>query len=228
VESRTSVRVSCPSCAAEVAVDVPAVVDAERQPEVAARVHDYTLPHVACPTCQGRFRVEAPFLYLDGRRGLAIETVPSRDLADWSQLEARLVAFEEKRPLPDAQRYEVRRLVFGLRQLNEKLFLALHGLDDVRLELLKLALLSMKPELAARLTGAFPELLLEGLSGDDLVFLVLTRDESGATRQAQLPVPRRLYDAMEADAEFAKGFPELSRARFVSWLRYVEMKAAEA
>jgi len=223
VESRTSVRVACPSCSAEVALDLPAVVDVERQPELAARVHDYTLPLVACPDCGASFRVESPFLYLDGRRGLVIEVVPSRDLGDWKGLEQRLVDFEARRPLPDAERFSTRRLVFGLRQLNEKIFVATNGLDDVRLELLKLALLSSRPELAQRLTGRFPELLLEGLVENDLVFLVLTRDEGGALKQAQLPIPRRLYDALERDSELAGGFAELQGARFVSWLRYVEM-----
>ena len=228
MQNPTPVRVACPACGAEVDLQVPAVVDAERQPELAARVADYSLPRTRCPSCGGTFRVDSPFLYLDGRRGLAVETVPSRDLADWRGLEKRLQAFETRSPMPDAERYTVRRLVFGLRQLNEKVFVATHGLDDVRLELLKLALMSMKPELAKRLTGAFPELLLEGLSGDDLVFLVLTRDPEGALRQAQLPVPRRLYDAMERDGDFAGGFSELREARFVSWLRYVEMTAPEA
>jgi hypothetical protein len=228
MEKRTSIQVACPSCGVELEADVPAVVDAERQPDLAARVRDYTLPRVPCPVCGAAFRVEAPFLYLDAARGLAIETVPARDLAEWPAIEARLRAFEARTPLPDAERYPLGRLVFGLRQLNEKLFLVDQGFDDMRVELLKLALLSMKPELAERLTGVFPELLLEGLSGSDLVFLVLTRDAAGKARQAQLPLPRRLYDAMGRDADFAAGFADLTDARFVSWLRYVEMTTATA
>lgn len=224
MESRTSVRIACPACAAEIEADLPAVIDAERQPQLAARVHDYTLPRVPCPSCGVAFRVDAPFLYLDGRLGLAVETVPPRDLGDWRAIEERLVAFEAKRPLPDAERYGRRRLVFGLRQLNEKIFLAQHGFDDVRIELLKLAVLSMRPEVAERLTGTFPELLLEGLAGNDLVFLVLTRDAEGKLHQAQMPLPRKLYDGMERESEFAAGFADLTEARLVSWLRYVEMK----
>jgi len=224
VETRKSVRIACPSCDVEIEADLPAVIDAERQPELAARVHDYTLPRVPCPSCGVAFRVDAPFLFLDGRHELAVETVPARDLGDWQAIEQRLLAFEARRPLPDAERFSRRRLVFGLRQLNEKLFLAAHGFDDVRIELLKLAVLSMHPEVAERLTGTFPELLLEGLAGNDLVFLVLTRDAAGKVHQAQLPLPRKLYDGMERDSEFAAGFADLADARFVSWLRYVEMK----
>lgn len=218
-------KVACPSCGEEVLVRVATVIDAGRQPEELARIREQRAPVAECSACQASFDVVAPFLFLHADRGLIAQVVPPRDMVRWQEVEATLsragaeVAFPKENALYPTRR----RLVFGLHQLNEKLFAIEQGIDDVSLELAKLGLIAMDEGLVERLSGAGPEFLLEGLDGSDVVFLIVSRDGEGNPTQAQVRVPRALIDAAARDEEFAAQFADMPGAWFVSWLRYVEM-----
>lgn len=242
--SKDFVELQCPSCNKDLRVAVHATVDISEHPELLDRIKDQTLQQASCEHCGATFSIQAPFLFLHPQAGILVQVAPPADLSRWREIEETLgtyadtLRFGEGTSPDDAQDADAsddedspnegalakvqRRLVFGLNHLNEKIFLAEHGFDDRSIELLKLSLLATREDLAQHLRGAAPEFLVEGLAGNDLVFMLLTHDAEGRASRAQLPVPRKVYEAVERDADFAKNFAELADAWFVSWLRYVE------
>jgi hypothetical protein len=123
-------------------------------------------------------------------------------IGQWAALEAQAQATFERaygaQATPDAHAIGQglqARVVFGWGALREKLLCAQHGLSDITLELLKMAVLRNMPN--APLSD-HNELRLTGMAGDDLqlnwIEATTEQDLSGTT------VPRAFFDQIDSDA----------------------------
>jgi hypothetical protein len=206
------VSVPCPSCGAENKPDWAASVNADRRPDLRAAILDGSFQAIACTACAAPLQLPAHLTYLDTGRGQWILVENPAELAGWSAQEAAAKAlFAESygSAAPAAARSLAEhmhpRLVYGWPALREKLLCQELGLDDVTLELLKLAMLrdgqgpSLGGQEALRLAGGTAEALQLELV-----------DEAADQVLGSAEVPRAGYDAIAADAA---GWAAL-RARF--------------
>ena len=121
-------------------------VNAVRRPDLRVAILDRSFQHIACPSCGTGFRVEPTFTYLDTGRKQFIAALPSTDLPHWQEAEARAQASFDKAFGKGSGAGSLAagmqaRCVFGWLGLNEKLIAQEHGIDDVALEMAKLATL---------------------------------------------------------------------------------------
>ncbi|MCU1282557.1 MAG: hypothetical protein JWM53_6103, partial [bacterium] len=86
------VAYSCP-CGERFAADVWRAVDARDAAE-AKRLHDGTLNHVRCPSCEARADVQVPVVFHDGERERLVLVLPDglrhRELQERAALFAQL------------------------------------------------------------------------------------------------------------------------------------------
>ena len=148
-----TVQVDCPSCEASVTFDLVHSVNADRRPDLREAILDRSFQRQPCPSCGYEFRIEPEFSYMDMRRGQFIAVWPSQAADDFESYEQRSrsrfeQAYGADAP-PEAQdigRLLTPRIVFGWIALNEKLIAQAGGVDDVLLELAKLALIRTDTE----------------------------------------------------------------------------------
>jgi hypothetical protein len=200
--------VSCPSCGAAVEFSVVNSVNADRRPDLRDAILDGSFQRQNCPNCNDSFRVEPEFNYLDVGRNQWIAAFPLSKLGEWQQWEdhARVVfdkAFgaHASGPAQSIGADLKTRLTFGWAALREKLVAAEQGLDDVTLELCKIAMIrGLEDQPLANHT----ELRLYGFEeGDFVMGWIVATSEFPVD---MMRVPRSLYDEIAADAE---GWQEL-------------------
>lgn len=193
--------VRCGRCPPEAA----GTVDAGREPGIAAALRDGA--YAACPGC-GRTAPGPELTWIDPARGQWIAAYPRAGLDAWRDHEAQALArFAASAPALRP------RVAFGWAGLRELAVAAEAGLDDVRLELLKLLLMrGMDPPLPLR-----TELRLTAATADSLAIDVLDRD--GRTVES-LDVPREMIAGIESDPEgWAELRGQLSAGPFTDVLR---------
>ncbi len=149
----TNTTVPCPACQAEVPFQLVDSVNVTReltQPGVRASILDHTFQSEQCTGCGNEFRIEPEFSYVDFNHGQFIGVWSSDKIFECSKYEARtLDAFEKSY---GGKASEVAqslgrtlnnpRVVFGWNSLAEKLIAADAGIDDLVLELVKIAIVS--------------------------------------------------------------------------------------
>jgi hypothetical protein len=198
-----TMTVGCPACEETFEVSAVESLNADRRPDLSAAVVDGSFQVQTCPKCEKKFRLDPILNYLDVAHSQWISVQPLTSLGNWIEeeddaLDVFSKAYGTESP-PAAQEIgnTLRpRLVFGWAALREKIVAAENKLDDVTLEMLKLALLDglEKPPLAAG-----NELRLEGVDGDEIE-LHWVKAETEHVVEA-LRVPRKLYDDIAADTE---------------------------
>lgn len=197
-----SQNIPCPACGTETQFGVVFSVNADRRPDLREAILDGSFQRVNCEACGEPFRMEPEFVYLDLARKQWLLVRPVSQLADWDALEDAahglfFAAFGGGAP-QSAQRLgndlQVR-VTFGWAGLREKLLCAERGLDDVTLELTKLAIMRGAEDIP--MTDNV-ELRFGGIDGDQLRFAWI----KPTTEQAieALLAPRSLYDEIAADA----------------------------
>jgi hypothetical protein len=207
----------CTACGEKIEVDVVASIHADRRPDLRAAVLDDSLQREQCPKCSAALRLEPELTYVDASHGLWVLVKPARLVAEWTDLEdtARTTfarAYGDEAP-PDARTAGARlkpRIAFGWAALREKALCAEHGVDDVALELAKLAILR---------TSSEPPL------GDDTELRLVKADAANLTlewrvagsdeRLEALEVPRSLLKEVAGDAGWAPLRAELNEGPFV-------------
>ncbi|MBX3605417.1 MAG: CpXC domain-containing protein [Piscinibacter sp.] len=196
---------ACTSCGAGIEMAIVSSINADRRGDLRAAVVDDSYQRGSCPSCLAPYRVEPELTYLDAAQGLWVLVRPARLLADWAPLEqVARQAFERAHgDTAPAMARELGarlrpRVVFGWAALREKLLCAQHGLDDVVLELLKLALMRTASELDI---GDDLELRLVGVDGPMLSLAWL--QAQGDAVIERLEVPRQAFDDIAADASGA-------------------------
>lgn len=221
---------ACPLCGAAAEADAVASVNADRRPDLRTAILDGTFQATTCPACAATIRLPPRFVYTDVRRGQWLVAHPPRDLPRWAELEAEAAAVFARgygTTAPKAAR-EVgaglsARAVFGWPALREKLLAAALGLDDVTLELLKLAVIR---DIPGAPFGATTELRLHdveagaeaGVEADDLVLRWSNLETE--TPLSQLRLPRKAFADVAADvAGWADLRTELAGRLFVDTAR---------
>ena len=139
--------INCPACGAALEFKVALSVNADRRPDLRAAIIDGSFQREECPKCSEPFRLAPEFTVIDVGRGQWIAVFPLTKLGHWQE-------HDEQARATFAQAYGAHapaavramaarmkpRIVFGWAALREKLVVLDHHLDDVNLELLKLAI----------------------------------------------------------------------------------------
>jgi hypothetical protein len=111
-------------------------------------VKEGRLHRVTCPSCGRTFTVETTFVYTDLRRGTVIHVRPPGQSSRWrrasTQLDEDLAALDFHETLGGRL---VRRVVFGIGELRDKLIAQDAGLDDRHVELAKVLAIHEHPVL---------------------------------------------------------------------------------
>jgi hypothetical protein len=215
--------VTCGQCATATPIRLAGSVNADNRPDLRAAILDGTFQAETCPGCGARLRLPVHLSYLDMGRGNWILTEGAERLAEWREIEAATQTIFQQSYGPGAnpQAQELGRalrprLVFGWAALREKLLCDDLGLDDITLELVKLAMLRAIP--GAPLDEA-QELRLLGGEPDTLHFVWL--DSMTEAHGLGTTVPRDIVAEVEAEpwrdlhARVAEGiFVDLRRLFF--------------
>ncbi len=184
--------VTCPRCGASSSLDVSYSVNADLRPDLRQQVLDGQLQRTTCPSCAAVFRLEPRLTWLDVGRGQWIAARPAADLPQWVDREREALAtFARVRgALGEGI---APRVTFGWAGLREKLLLQQLGLDDVAVELVKIAAIRDLERVTVSATRA---LLLVALADGRLV-LAWIDDAAGADGTA-LTVPLSVYTGIRA------------------------------
>jgi hypothetical protein len=191
----------CPNCKKPMGFGIVASVNADRRPDFREAILQGTFQRGTCTQCAKPFRIEPELTYFDGGRRQWILVEPAARLGDWPALEQNARSTFDRTYGPEAAKSVQKlgktlqaRVTFGWAALREKLLCAQHGLDDVTLELVKIALIRSLDDVPL---GSQNELRLTDLQRDELKL-------SWIIAAAELPienlsVPRALYDEIAAD-----------------------------
>lgn len=196
-----TVDVPCPGCESDVSFDLVFSVNAGRAPELREQILAGTFQSQACSNCGKEFRIQPEFNYLDIARDLWIAAFPLNYRSDWKEHERHALEIFDRSfgskagaAAQEMGRNLRKRVVFGWGALNEKIIALEHDLDDVTLELAKVAIIRGLPD---QPLADETELRLFAFEGDDFVMGWI---ESAFDRLIdQIQVPRSLYEEIAAD-----------------------------
>ena len=213
-----SVSADCPACGTTADTTLVSSLNADRRPDLRQDVLDNRLQLCTCAKCGTEFRVVPQLSYIDFGRKQWILAHPVSELPRWQELDGTAKeifddALGARAPAPaqTVGRDISPRVVFGWPALREKLVCRELGLDDVELELFKIAVIRGVPKPPATDDA---ELRLVGADGDDLLLSWIV-GETGA-EITSLKVPRSLYQEIAADsAGWAELRNELTGGTFV-------------
>jgi endogenous inhibitor of DNA gyrase (YacG/DUF329 family) len=213
-------KIPCPACGATVTFNLVQSVNAVRRPDLRAAILDRSFQRQPCPSCGTAFRVEPQFTYLDIKRKQFFAVWPASNLPQWKEFEARSQAAYDKAFGPGTDGAALAgnllaRCVFGWLGLNEKLIAAEHGIDDVELEMAKLATLRKLGDIKL---GADREFRLVGATDDELIvgWLRTSTEEI----DDEYSVPRQLLKDIQAEPEkWAALRADVSGGMFVDYRR---------
>jgi hypothetical protein len=198
------VEVPCPACNVPVTFQLVHSVNADRRPDLRQAIIDRTFQKETCPSCGFAFRTEPEFTYLNLQRGQWIAVWPASKLADWSAIEQRSrEAFDKAfgaaaSPAARDLGKDLRpRAVFGWAALSEKLVAQEAGIDDVTLELAKLAVVRSLDD-----APLMEDVELRLLGVEDGAKLVLGWIKSGTEDLKEvLAVPKDILAEVQSQAE---------------------------
>jgi hypothetical protein len=204
-QSRT---VNCPACGTPKVADIFYSINADRRPDLRAEVIERTLQVQVCDACQSDFRIEPEFVYLDMGRSQWLAVHPFGDMGKWETIvPADQAAFDKSygpSSSPGAQEIGkdlAVRVAFGWAAFREKLIIQQASLDDVEVELLKLAILRQQNNAPLSQTV---EMRVVDVVDDHLVVAWL--DAVADTVVETMIVP---LDAYETIAQDTDGWAEL-------------------
>jgi hypothetical protein len=192
---------SCSACAAALEMGIVASINADRRPDLRQAVLDDSYQRGRCQACGQDFRVQPDLTYVDAGRGQWILVRPAQHLAEWEPTQALAEqAFERgygEQAAADARELGAAmqpRLVFGWAAFREKLLCGEHGLDDVALELTKLAVMRAVEDMPL---ADDMELRLTAATADELE---LSWTQAGGDLAVEkIAVPRELYVEIAKD-----------------------------
>jgi CpXC protein len=214
--------VTCPHCGTSKSADVFYSVNADRRPDLREATLERSFQVETCGKCGEDFRIDPEFNYLDTARGQWISVHPLDRLGQWEEIvPADQATFDESygpgategaREIGEGLKI---RITFGWSAFREKLVTADFGLDDVELELLKVALLRRQDNAPISDTV---ELRLVDVVDDELVLCWL--DAAADSVVETMLVPMAAYDEIAADTSgWADLRTEVSQTPFVDMQR---------
>jgi len=214
------VAMACPGCGTSVNVELVHSVNAVRRPDLRTAILERSFQRQACPTCGTTFRVAPTFSYLDTGRKQFLAVWPAAELTRWKDVEARSQAAYDRTFGAGSDGAELAvgmqaRCVFGWLGLNEKLIALDHGIDDVELEMAKLATLRAMGEMKL---GKDREFRLVGATDDELIVGWLRT--SNEEIDDEYSVPRQILKDIEAAPDsWATLRGDVSGGMFVDYRR---------
>lgn len=223
-------QATCPVCGTTVKFDVVMSVNADRRPDLRAAILDESFQREPCPSCGTSFRVAPDLNYLDVGRGRWIAAHPPAVVAKWLEIEAQDRSIFDQaygasaaRPARELGAGLHARITFGWPGLREKLLAADLELDDVELELLKLAITRSVEDAPLR---DDTELRLVAARGDELEFawLILMTEQVIET----LTVPWNAYAEIRADQAWMEFRARFADALYVDLNRFMVASDAPA
>lgn len=148
-----SMHVDCPQCEHTNTMNAVGSVNADRRPDLRDDIVADTFQIITCADCGAAFRLQPEFNYLDVENGLWIMALPADSVLDYLENEDRATnlfrAFYGEDAPPAARDVGSTlncRVTFGWQAVREKILLAVSGLDDVVVELMKMDMLRRMPE----------------------------------------------------------------------------------
>ncbi|WP_207477274.1 CpXC domain-containing protein [Arenibaculum pallidiluteum] len=226
-----SVAIECPVCKTANAFELAASVNADRRPDLRDEILAGTFQALRCGQCGARLKPPPAMTYIDVGRHQWILVQPFAQLEQWQAFEEQARAVFERTfgaaaPLAAqamGKALDVR-IAFGWPALREKIRCRELGLDDVALELLKMAVLR---NVSGAPVSDDAELRLLGAE-DGMLELGWVRGEEEAV-VASLKVPRDVYDHVAADRGAWQPLrDQLSGRPFADYNRFLVEPAAPA
>lgn len=215
------VQALCPKCGAADELQLVASIAADRRPDLRKAILDGRFQVRTCTECDTTWRLPPNFTYMHLAAKQWILAEPADGRESWADAEAATKeVFDEgygPSAPPAAQRLGAElqvRVVFGWPALREKLVAFDLGLDDVSLELLKIAVLRSVPEPPF---GVGHELRLD--DGNEASLALRWIRTATEECVAQLSVPRDVYDDIAGDEAWSELREEVSQGPFVDMER---------
>lgn len=213
-----TVTIACPACGHETSMGVYDSINADRRPDLRDEVLDGTAQEDVCEKCTSTFRMQPEMSYLDVGRNQWMLVQPIDRLPNWPELEQRAKASFEgsygptQSPITqEIGRAIQARVTFGWAAFREKLLAVEHGLDDVTLELVKMAIIRGLDDSPL---ADDTELRLVDLDDDEMTLAWLRTPEEKLVET--LTMPRSLFDEIAADAQSWQALrEELTAGTFV-------------
>src|SRR5579862_3950678 len=213
-----SVSADCPACGTTAESPLVSSLNADRRPDLRQDVLDNRLQLCTCAKCGTEFRIVPQLSYIDFARKQWILAHPVSELPRWQELDGvaqeifdDTLGSSAPGPSQAVGKGMSPRVVFGWPALREKMVCRELGLDDVEVELFKIAVIQSVPKPPVTDDA---ELRLVGADGDDLLLSWIV-GETGA-EITSLKVPRSLYQEIAADsAGWAELRNELAAGTFV-------------
>jgi hypothetical protein len=197
----TTASAPCPACGTMKTFQLVASVNADRRPDLRGAILDGSFQEETCDKCGTAFVTPPALTYLDVGNGLYIIVQPLQIEEHWEASGAMARASFERAygPGTNSAAQEIGsglklRVVFGWAGLREKLRCAEMDLDDVELELLKLALVR---NVESSPLGDDTELRLLRANGTALRLGWLVSATERLVEEFE--VPRSTYDEIATD-----------------------------
>lgn len=217
----TEVQIQCPACNGDVPFSLIDSVNVTReltQPGLRASILDRTFQQEKCPGCGEEFRIEPEFSYVDFNYGQFIGVWPADQVSKCSEYEARTLnvfenAYGSQAPVEAQELGKTLkpRVVFGWNSLNEKLIAGEANIDDVTLELAKLAVVRKGEVL---IDSEHEELRLVGVD-DKLVFGWFAQGSENLTELVS--ISKDIFEEIDADPESWQALKEGLTGLFVDY-----------
>jgi hypothetical protein len=194
---------TCSKCGQETVIERSSSVNADVRPDLRAAILDGSFQATDCPKCGERLRLPPHLTFVNFQHDTWIAVEPADQIEDWDAIEDKILPVYDRSFGSGAPKLvrdmtaQVRpRLVFGWPALREKLIAKDLGLDDVTLELLKMAVMRNvnKPPISDE-----TELRLAG--GDEKALKLIWYHQVSEQEMAVLDVPRSAYDDVVEDAD---------------------------
>ncbi len=131
-DNRVTKAIVCPMCGELSKAEIYTSVNATINTDIRARVLDGTLFDWSCPSCSHRARLTYPILYNDMKNRFMVYLIPKIDRYQLCNKELE----EKYRNLRGINK----RIVPSFNTFKEKIFIFESGLDDMSVELTKLAI----------------------------------------------------------------------------------------
>jgi hypothetical protein len=210
--------INCPACGEPIEFKASMSVNADRRADFRDAIIAGSFQREPCPKCAETFRLDPEMTYINIGRGQWISVYPFAKLGQWKELEEKSrVAFDTgygsraPRAVQEMGAAVTPRMTFGWAGLREKIVANEHQLDDVTLELMKLAIMRTQE---GSPFGDDVELRFVGVEETKLIMAWIRAKTEEFVEV--LKVPRQLYDDIAADeAGWEALRAELSEGLFV-------------
>jgi hypothetical protein len=133
--------VVCPNCKNIITIETYQSLNPNRQTDVTPAILNDTLQSGTCP-CGKQIRIEPHMMYMDIKNGLFMAVFPSSEIENFKQheMETATTFDDTLKSFPDAPKAK-KRIVFGWPALKEKVLAQEHGISDIELEMVKMAII---------------------------------------------------------------------------------------